>query len=138
MDIDELIERFEIFDDWSDRYRYVIDLGRKLEPLDDVHKTEENRVLGCQSQVWFIVDRADSEQVVFVADSDAIIVKGLIAILLVLYSGKSPDYILATDAKPVFEELGLSGHLSPSRANGFYSMVARIKRLASEHGSAEA
>lgn len=135
MDIDELIERFEIFDDWADRYRYVIDLGRKLPGLPAEHQVDANLVRGCQSQVWFIVDRADAQSVRFAADSDAAIVKGLIAILLTLYNDRSPQEIVDTDAKPVFEELGLAGHLSPSRANGFYSMVARIKRLAADEAA---
>lgn len=135
MDIEELIERFEIFDDWPERYRYVIDLGRKVPGLDAAHKTEPNRVLGCQSQVWFIVEEANGQAVTFAADSDSAIVKGLIFILLTLYSGQSPNTILDVEAQPVFRRLGLEGHLSPSRANGFYAMVARIKRLASEHGT---
>ncbi len=135
MDAQELVERFEAFDDWSDRYRYVIDLGRQLPDLDDAHKVDANKVLGCQSQVWVVVREATNERVVFDGDSDSSIVKGLIAVLLVLYSGRSPADIVAIDAKPYFEQLGLAGHLSPSRANGFYAMVARIKRLAAERAT---
>lgn len=129
MDAEELIERFSIFDDWEDRYAYLIELGRKLPPFDDAARTELNKVRGCVSQVW-LTHTVDGDRLYFRADSDAFIVKGLVAILLELYSGRTRDEILAVDIEAIFEELGLSGHLTPSRRNGFFSMVGRIRGIA--------
>lgn len=128
MDAEELIERFSIFDDWEERYAYLIELGRKLD-LDDAHKTETNRVRGCVSQVWLIHEQR-GDVIHFEADSDAFIVKGLVAVLLHLYSDRTPDEILAVPIEEIFEELGLSSHLTPSRRNGFFSMVGRIRAVA--------
>jgi len=132
MEANELIERFEFFDDWQDRYRYLIDLGRKLSAMDDALKTEESRVTGCMSQVWLVhsVESGEPRSIVFVADSDSHIVKGLIAVLLILYSGRTPRHILDVDIGEVFKRLGLDQHLSPNRRNGFYSMVGRIRAIA--------
>jgi cysteine desulfuration protein SufE len=132
MDIDEIIETFEFFDDWEDRYRYLIELGRDLEGLDDSDKTEENRVQGCVSNVWLVytVQAADPVRLAFRADSDAHIVRGLVAVLLAAYSGRSPQQILAIDIRSLFEQLDLASHLSPSRSNGFFAMVERIKGTA--------
>ncbi len=132
LQIDDLVETFEFLDDWEDRYRYIIDLGRKLPEMADDDKAEHNKVNGCTSQVWMVVRAlpGDPPRFEFVADSDAHIVKGLIAILLAAYSGKTCDEILATDIKATFEQLGLEGHLSPNRRNGFFAMVERIKTLA--------
>jgi cysteine desulfuration protein SufE len=120
-------------DDWEDRYRYIIELGRMLPPFPDALRTETNKVRGCTSQVWITSSlerpEADSPAVLeFRGDSDAHIVRGLVAILLALYQGKTPDDILQIDAKSVFAEFGLKDHLSPQRSNGFYAMVERICR----------
>ncbi len=122
---------FEVLDDWEDRYRYVIELGRALEPLPDALHTESNKVRGCASQVWLFttVEPAGDgpPRLRFQGDSDAHIVRGLIAILFAIYDGKPADEILATDAQAVFAELGLTEHLTPQRSNGLVSMVARIQ-----------
>lgn len=129
--VDEILENFELLDDWDDRYRYVIELGRTLEPLPDAARTDVNKVQGCASQVWLdtrIDQRAErGPKLSFVGDSDAHIVRGLIAILLAIYSGKSAKDILATDALALFERLGLREHLTPQRSNGVRAMVDRIK-----------
>jgi cysteine desulfuration protein SufE len=120
---------FAVLDEWEDRYRYVIELGRSLKPLPEALRTDANKVRGCASQVWLAtsVERADPPRLKFVADSDAHIVRGLIAILFAIYDGKSADEILATDPDPIFGELGLKEHLTPQRSNGLASMVARIR-----------
>lgn len=130
MSIEQLIEDFEFLDDWEDRYRYVIELGKDLEPFPDEQRNEATKVKGCVSQVWLISRRpADAPgTLTFIGDSDAHIVRGLIAILFQLFSGKTPQAILDADAKKAFEQLGLDAHLSPQRSNGFYSMVGRIRR----------
>ena len=131
MTIDEIIENFSFLDDWDDRYRYVIELGRGLSPLSDAARSDANKVQGCASQVWLAThvkpDGAAGPTLTFVGDSDAHIVRGLIAILFAIYSGKSARDILSTDAVAVFERLGLREHLTPQRSNGFRSMVERIK-----------
>lgn len=132
MSLDEIIENFSYLDDWEDRYRYVIELGRTLEPIDETARTDANKVLGCASQVWLEtkVDRNGQGDPIlsFRADSDAHIVRGLIALILALYSGKTSTDILATDAEALFDKLGLSAHLTRQRTNGTRSMVERIKR----------
>ena len=128
--IDEIVENFAILDDWDDRYRYVIELGRELAPLSEAQRSQANKVQGCASQVWLATRRRDGEQgpvLTFAGDSDAHIVRGLIAILFALYSGKSAREILATDAIALFDRLSLREHLTPQRSNGFRSMVERIK-----------
>jgi cysteine desulfuration protein SufE len=129
--IDDIIENFSVLDDWDDRYRYVIELGRMLEPLPEAVRTQANKVQGCASQVWLDTriapDGASGPVLTFVGDSDAHIVRGLIAILLALYSGRPARAILETDAIALFEKLGLREHLTPQRSNGFRSMVERIK-----------
>jgi cysteine desulfuration protein SufE len=131
MKIDEIIENFSLLDDWDDRYRYVIELGRGLAPLPDSARTDANKVQGCASQVWLASavkpDGAGGPRLDLVGDSDAHIVRGLIAILLALYAGKPAREILSTDAVGVFEQLGLREHLTPQRSNGFRSMVERIR-----------
>jgi len=130
--IDEIIENFALLDEWDDRYRYVIELGRMLEPLPDALRAETNKVQGCASQVWLATDvrpnGAAGPTLTFVGDSDAHIVRGLIAILFALYSGKGAREILSTDAIALFEKLALREHLTPQRSNGFRSMVERIRR----------
>ena len=132
MNIEQILSDFELLDSWDDRYRYLIELGRKLEPLPDAARTDANKVQGCASQVW-LVSKPQSPKngggpvLEFVGDSDAHIVKGLIAILFSLYSGQAAKKILDTDAVALFEKLGLREHLTPQRSNGFRSMVERIR-----------
>ena len=136
--LDEVFESFDFLDDWEERYRYIIDLGRQLPSFDDSLKTPAHKVEGCVSQVWLIAypDETDSGRLHFRGDSDAHIVRGLIAILLAAFSGKRADEIVAADGRALFDKLGLGGHLSPSRSNGLFSMVQRIRTLAAAHVSA--
>lgn len=127
--LDELTENFALFDDWEDRYRYVIELGQGLEPLAPDLRSDDNLVRGCTSRVWLAGERR-GESWHFTADSDAHIVRGLIAIALSAYQDRTPSAIAATDIAPAFAKLGLGDHLSPSRRNGFFAMVEKIKRLA--------
>ncbi len=133
--LDELAAEFEMLGDWDERYRYVIDLGRTLVPLTEAERSDANKVRGCASQVWLVRDEKDDGRLWFRGDSDAHIVRGLIAILLRLYSGQAPQAILDFDAKAAFAQLGLSGALSSQRSNGLFSMVERIRR---DSGSARA
>ncbi len=133
MDIEQLVSIFEIFDSWEDRYRQIIELGKNLEPLEEKFKVADFKVHGCTSQVWLIFefqDSGDQRLMHFVADSDAHIVRGLIAILLMLFSDKSPEAIVNFDPAETFARLGLDKHLSPMRSNGLHSMVKRMKALA--------
>lgn len=132
MSVDDLIEAFEFIDDWQERYRYIIELGRKLEPMDDAAKVEANRVHGCQSRVWLVTALTEDRppKLRFVADSDAHIVRGLIAVVQAIFDDKTPAQVLETDAEQVFGEIGLHEHLSTSRSNGLRAMVERIKELA--------
>ncbi|MEX2482627.1 MAG: SufE family protein [Gammaproteobacteria bacterium] len=126
----ELVETFELFDDWTDRYQYIIDLGREAEPFPEEWKVEENRLHGCQSQVWIVTERR-GDRLHYAATSDSTIVAGLIAILLKVYSDRRPADILATP--PDFlERLQLAEHLSPTRSNGLHAMVQRIRQIAVE------
>jgi len=129
--IDEIIENFALLDEWDDRYRYVIELGRMLPPLPDADHNDTNKVRGCASQVWLVThvkpDGGEGPVLTFEGDSDAHIVRGLIAILFALYSGKSARKIVDTDAAAVFEQLGLKENLTPQRSNGLRSMVERIR-----------
>ena len=126
--LDDLVAEFDLLGDWEERYRYVIDLGRTLAPLSEAEHSEVNKVRGCASQVWLVRDPDADGRMVFRGDSDALIVRGLIAILLRLYSGHTADETLAFDARAAFETLGLSGALSTQRSNGLFSMVERIRR----------
>jgi cysteine desulfuration protein SufE len=132
MSIDEIIENFELLDDWDDRYRYLIELGRDLPALPEDARTSANKVQGCASQVWvsteIATDGTAGPVLTFRGDSDAHIVRGLIAVLFALYSGKPARDILSLDAVALFERLGLREHLTPQRSNGFRSMVDRIRR----------
>ena len=132
--IDEITENFSLLDDWDDRYRYVIELGRSLPPFPEEARIEVNKVQGCASQVWLTTrtqsDGARGPVMTFLADSDAHIVRGLIAILLALYSGKPSRDILSIDALALFDRLGLRENLTPQRSNGLRSMVERIHREA--------
>jgi len=135
MDAESLIADFELLDNWEDRYRYVIELGKALPPFPDSARTEENKVQGCASQVWLVSARSDGPNgpvLTFQGDSDAHIVRGLVAVLLALTSGHSAEAILATDPLAVFRRIGLEGHLTPQRSNGLNSMVERIRRDAAE------
>ncbi len=136
MTIDEIRENFDLLEDWDDRYRYVIELGRTLEPMPDAEHSAANKVRGCVSQVWLSrrVDRSEQGEVLlkYRGDSDAHIVRGLIAILLKLYSGHTPQQILSTDAIAVFDEFGFREHLTPQRSNGLRAMVERIRADARE------
>ena len=124
----ELVDEFEVLGDWEERYRYVIDLGRDLAPLTDEERSDDHKVRGCASQVWLITERRPDGSLAFRGDSDAHIVRGLIAILLRLYSDRSAEDIVAFDANKAFARLGLSGALSQQRSNGLASMVERIRR----------
>ncbi len=126
----ELEEEFEVLGDWEERYRYVIDLGRGLEPLDETERSEANKVRGCASQVWLVRDPGEDERLYFRGDSDAHIVRGLIAILMRLFSGRPAAEILAFDTPSALARLGLAGALSQQRSNGLASMVERIRREA--------
>lgn len=126
---DDIIETLSFFDSWEDRYKYIIDLGRELPPLDDSERTEANIVRGCQSQVW-LTSRAQDGRLYFDADSDAFIVKGLLAVVLAAYNGKTPEAILAFDIEDYFTRLNLLKHLSVTRGNGLRAMVKRIKDTA--------
>src|SRR5580658_1043691 len=129
-DIEDIIGNFSVLDDWDDRYRYLIELGRELPQLSEAAHSDANKVQGCASQVWLDTtvrpNGAGGPVLTFDGDSDAHIVRGLIAILFAMYSGKSARDILATDAVALFEKIGLREHLTPQRSNGFRSMVDRI------------
>lgn len=133
MTLDEITETFELLDDWEDRYRYVIELGRALPPFPEEERTDANLVPGCTSRVWLVCRTSGSPAdpvLTFLGDSDAHIVRGLVAILLTLYSGHTAREILVLDTEAVFGRLGLRAHITPQRSNGLTSMVARIRREA--------
>lgn len=126
--LEDLAAEFDLLGDWEERYRYVIELGKELAPLSDTERSDANKVRGCASQVWLVTEPQADGTVQFRGDSDAHIVRGLIALLLRLYSGRQPGDMVAFDAKAGFEKLGLAGALSAQRSNGLASMVARIRR----------
>ena len=126
---DEVIEEFSAFDDWMDKYQLLIDLGNEQEPLDEKYKTEQNLIDGCQSRVWLQCDRDAEGNLVFSAESDALIVKGIIALLIRVISGHKPQEILDTDLYFI-EAIGLKDHLSPTRSNGLLAMVKQVKAYA--------
>ncbi len=136
-DLAEIRDAFSFFDSWEDKYRFVIDLGRDLETMPETDKVEANLVRGCQSQVWMTssVD-SGSENLHFLLDSDAHIVRGLIAIVLAAYQDRTPEQILGFDIEGLFEELALLQHLSPTRGNGLRAMVSRIRDTAARQGGA--
>lgn len=132
--IDEIIENFSFLDEWEERYRYVIELGKTLAPLPDAARSEVNRVRGCASQVWLesVADTETSPPTLFWrGDSDAHIVKGLVALTLAFYAGKTPAQVLEADALGLFQSLGLAEHLTPQRSNGVRAMMERIRHDAS-------
>ena len=133
---DEVIAEFSDFDDWMDRYQLLIDLGNEQEPLDEAYKTEENLIEGCQSRVWLQCDEADGK-LLFRADSDALIVKGIIALLIKVVSGHTPDEILEADLYFI-DRIGLREHLSPTRSNGLLSMVKQMRMYALAYKAKEA
>ena len=130
----ELLEEFQEMEDWDERYEYIVELGRELPPLAAEHQNAANLVGGCMSTVWLVAQSAESnpEIINIVADSDSLIVKGLIVVLMSNYSGLSAREILDKDPNELFEQLGLSSHLSPQRRNGLFSMVKRLRELAAQ------
>lgn len=128
-----IIDEFQSFSDWTDRYKHIIKQGRNLEPLDDKYKVEENLVRGCQSQVWLHTSLEDGK-VIFEADSDAAITKGLVALMVRLYSGQEPETIIATPPEFI-KKIGMQQHLSPTRSNGLASMVKQMKIYAMAYKS---
>ena len=127
----EIIEDFEIFDDWMEKYQYIIDLGKDLEKLDETDKTDANKLQGCQSQVW-ITHSLEDGKVIFKAESDAAIVSGLVALVLSVYSNKTPEEI--TKTRPDFiAKIGLDKHLSPTRSNGLSSLLLKIQEVAKSY-----
>lgn len=126
--LEDLAAEFDLLGDWEERYRYVIDLGRELTPLTDDERSEANKVRGCASQVWLVTEPQADGTIIFKGDSDAHIVRGLVAILLRLFSGRPAADIAAFDTKAAFDSLGLAGALSTQRSNGLASMAARIER----------
>lgn len=127
---DELVDNFSFLTDWEERYAYVIDMGKHLPSFPDDQKTEQNIVRGCTSQVWMIPTPTEDGKIAFLADSDAHIVRGLIAILFAVYHGKDKEFVRDFPIEEYFSQLGLGEHLSPSRRNGFFSMVGHIRRMA--------
>ena len=139
MNIDEIIETLGFFTNWEDRYRFLIELGEKLPPMDPADQTDATRVHGCMSKVWISAkpSAADPSELSFTGDSDASTVKGLVALLIALYSEKTAQEILQIDADSIFEKMGLFDHLSPTRHVGVYAIVERIRAVAREHGGVD-
>jgi cysteine desulfuration protein SufE len=140
MDVDTLVADFEALGPWEERYRYLIDLGRRLPPLPEAERTEANKVRGCMSQVWLAASARPGPppRLELRGDSDAHIVKGLIALLFRIYGDRTPAEIAALDVRTVFERLGLENHITMNRRNGFYAMVERIRALAGQASAAAA
>ena len=136
--LEDVVDTFEVLDEWEDRYRYLIELGRKLPAYPEAARTDAHKVRGCVSQVWLNPSFSDDNppKFFFDGDSDAHIVKGLVAVMMLLFNGKTAEEITATDARAVLDELGLSRHLSPMRTNGLFSMLGRIQALAAQKSKA--
>lgn len=133
MTIEELIEEFDDLGDWADQCELLIDMGRDLPAMPSELKSEETKVDGCQSNVWMVAEiQSEPPRVELVADSDAMIVRGLLSIILMVYSNKSPQEIIETDIQDIFTRLGLDRHLSPARKNGLAGMVKRVRGIAAE------
>lgn len=134
MDIERLYKNFEVLDNWQDRYRFIIELGKKIPQLRESDKTEVNRVHGCISTVYMVISQTNDlpPKVHFIANSDATIVNGLIAIMQIVYDGKTPQEISAVDIETIFKKLGLESHLSPNRRNGFFAMVERLRTISKQ------
>lgn len=130
-----IIDEFSIYDDWMDKYAYIIEQGNALEPIDEKYKTPENIIRGCQSRVWMQTDYRDGK-LFFEAESDAIIVKGLLALVLRVYNGRTPDEIIGADLR-FMKEIGLTEHLSPTRSNGLLSVIKQIRYYAIAYKSKE-
>ena len=130
--LDDIVANFELLDEWDDRYRYLIELGKSLDPLPEADHVDANKVRGCASQVWLVAHREGGSgpqtRLHFIGDSDAHIVRGLVALALAIFSGREASEILATDAFAIYERLGLAAHLTPQRSNGVRAMIDRIKR----------
>lgn len=129
----DIVEALSFFDNWEERYKYIIDLGKELPAMAPEHRTEENLVRGCQSQVW-LTHREEGGRLYFEADSDAFIVRGLLGVVLAAYNGRTPSQIQAFDIMAYFDSLNLLKHLSATRGNGLQAMVQRIRALAAAHG----
>jgi cysteine desulfuration protein SufE len=127
-EIKQLIEDFELFDDWEEKYSYIIELGKRLPKLDAKEKIDKNKVSGCVSQVW-LISKEEQGRIFFLADSDALIVKGLLAIVLRIYSGKTKEEINQIDFMDTFEQLDLKNNLTPSRSNGLFSVIKKIQEI---------
>lgn len=121
----QIIDEFSLFEDWTDKYEYIIELGKKLQPLDEAHKIEENKIKGCQSNVWLISVLEDNK-ISFYADSDAVIVKGLVSMLIRVLSGKEPEAIVEADLYFI-DKIGMTQHLAQTRSNGLLSMLKQMK-----------
>ena len=134
MDLDRLFKNFEVLQNWEDRYRFIIEMGKKIPPLDPSEKTEENRVHGCISTVHMVINVTadDPPRIHFIANSDAMIVNGLIAIMQIIYDGQTAAEIAAVDLDAIFRKLGLVGHLSPNRRNGFFAIAERLRSLSGQ------
>jgi cysteine desulfuration protein SufE len=130
--LDEVLETFDMLEDWEDRFEYLLDLGKRLPELPESERTEARRVHGCQSQVWLVLESGGDGRVHIRAASDAHIVNGLLTIVLAIFDGKTPGEVLATDAEAVFRTLGLDEHLSGTRRNGLAAVIARVRVMASE------
>jgi cysteine desulfuration protein SufE len=131
--LDEMAAEFELLGDWEERYRHVIDLGRTLAPLSETERSDANKVRGCASQVWLVTEPGANGKLTFRGDSDAHIVRGLIALLLRLYSGRTREEIAKFDARAAFDRLGLASALSTQRSNGLFAMVERIRKDAANN-----
>jgi len=132
MTIEDLAETFDLLGDWEERYSYLIELGRKLPPLTEAERSEEAKVRGCMSQVWLVGGQKADGAMHFNGDSDSTLVKGLIALLMVMVNDRSPEQILSTDIAATFKQLGLESHITVNRRNGFFSMVERIRALSAQ------
>ena len=128
-EIEDIVDEFDLLGDWEERYKYLIDMGKALPDMPEADRTDANKVKGCVSQVWLVTEPGE-DILTFRADSDAHIVRGLAALLLRLYSGRTPADILSVDAREVLKRIGLSEHLSPQRSNGLTSMIGRIRAAA--------
>ncbi|WP_127844604.1 SufE family protein [Psychroflexus aestuariivivens] len=131
---EDIIEEFSMFDDWMQRYEYMIELGKSLPIIDEKYKTEDNIIKGCQSRVWLYAEMDENQKIEYTADSDAIITKGIIAILIRVFSDEKPEHILEADTDFI-DEIGLKEHLSPTRANGLVSMIKQMKMYAIAYNS---
>lgn len=134
--IQSIIDDFDLLEDWEDKYRYVIELGRELPDMPDEEKTEANKVNGCVSQVWLATEPDEDERIVFRGDSDAHIVRGLVAIMISALSGRRAEEIVGYDAEGLFRQIGLDSHLTPQRSNGLRAMVERMKTEAGRRRAA--